>query len=266
MEALVRNNVTVSGNPGGTPIVFSHGFGCDQGMWRSVTPAFETTHRVVCFDHVGAGASDASAYDTQRYATLDGYATDVVEVLEALAGPPVVFVGHSVSAMIGALAAIARPDLISRLIMVTPNPRYVDDEDYRGGFSRAEVDELLDTMDDNYLGWSAHIAPVIMGAPDRPELGVELTRSFCRTDPTIAREFARTTFLSDNRADLPAVAVRTLVVQCTDDALAPPEVGAFVHEQLPDSELVVLSATGHCPNMSAPAELVAAMQAHLDRA
>ena len=266
MDALARNNVTVRGRADGPPLMFSHGFGCDQGMWRYVTPDFESTHRVVCFDHVGAGDSDLSAYDSGRYATLDGYAADVVQVLEALAGPPITFVGHSVSAMIGLLAAIARPDLIGRLVMVAPNPRYIDDTGYRGGFSRAEIDELLETMEDNYLGWAEQIAPVIMGAPDRPDLGGELARSFCRTDPVIAREFATTTFLSDNRADLSDLPVPALVLQCTDDALAPRAVGDYVHAHLPDSELVLLAATGHCPNMSAPVELVAAMRAHLGSA
>lgn len=250
----------------GVPMVFAHGFGCDQGMWRHVAPAFETTHRVVTFDHVGAGGSDAAAYDRQKYATLQGYADDVVEIIEALGVPPVVFVGHSVSAMIGVLASVARPDLFRHLVLVAPNPRFLDDEGYRGGFTDAEVDELLETMEGNYLGWSATIAPVIMGAPDRPELGEELTSSFCRADPAIARDFAQVTFRSDNRADLPRVTVPALVVQCSSDALAPLEVGTYVHEHLSGSELVVLAATGHCPNLSAPAELVAAVHDHLDRA
>jgi sigma-B regulation protein RsbQ len=263
VDPLRRNNVTVSGRTDGPPIVFAHGFGCDQGMWRYLTPAFETTHRVICFDHVGAGASDLSAYDPARHAGLEGYAADVVDLVDALDVPPVVFVGHSVSAMIGLLAAVDRPELFARLVMVCPSPRYIDDEGYRGGFSADEIDELLETMDGNYLGWSRHIAPVIMGTPDRPELGAELTRSFCRTDPAIARRFARTTFLSDNRSDLHRLQVPALVVQCTDDALAPLEVGTYVHEHLRDSELVVLAATGHCPNLSAPDELIDAIQSHL---
>lgn len=266
VDPLRRNAVRVTGTPDGTPMVFAHGFGCDQGMWRYVAPAFEATHRVVRLDHVGAGASDTSGYDRQRYAALDGYAADLVEVLEALGGPPAVVVGHSVSATIAVLAAVARPDLVERLVLVAPNPRFVEDVGYPGAFSAAEVDELLDTMAGNYLGWSAETAPVIMGNPDRPELGAELTSSFCRADPAIARDFARLTFLSDNRADLARVRVPALVLQCSDDALAPLEVGRYVHEQLRDSELVVLAATGHCPNLSAPEEVVAAVRAHLDRA
>jgi sigma-B regulation protein RsbQ len=244
-------------------MIFAHGFGCDQGMWRHVAPAFEATHRVVLFDHVGAGGSDLAAFDPVKYARLDGYADDVVEILDVLDAPPAVFVGHSVSAMIGALAAMRRPDLFDRLVLVGPSPCYVDDDGYRGGFTAVEIDELLDTMDENYLGWSRHIAPVIMGVPDRPELGAELTDSFCRTDPAIARHFARTTFLSDNRADLPHVPTPALVVQCRDDVIAPVEVGHFVHQQLPTSELVVLDVTGHCPNLSAPGPLVEAMKSYL---
>lgn len=263
MDVLARNNVTVAGRPDGPPMVLAHGFGCDQGMWRFVAPQFEATHRVVLFDHVGAGASDLSAYDPDRYSTLDGYASDLVEIVEGLDLGPVVFVGHSVSAVIGLLAAAQRPELFARLVLVGPSPRYIDDEGYRGGFSRQEIEELLETMDDNYLGWSAHIAPVIMGVPDRPELSEELASSFCRTDPEIARRFARATFLSDNRADLGRVRTPSLVVQCRNDAIAPVEVGRYVHEHLPDSRLVVLEVTGHCPNLSAPDQLVAAIRDYL---
>ena len=263
MDVLTRNNVSVTGRPDGPPMVFAHGFGCDQGMWRFVTPAFADSRRIVLLDLVGSGGSDLTAYDPVRYSRLEGYADDVVEVLEALDLPPVVFVGHSVSAMIGVLAAAERPELFERLVLVCPSPRYVDDEGYRGGFSSTQIAELLETMDGNYLGWSAHIAPVIMGNPDRPELGGELTSSFCRTDPTIARRFARTTFLSDNRADLARVRTPSLVVECREDVIAPREVGAYVAAHLEDSELVTLDATGHCPNLSAPDLLVAAMREHL---
>jgi sigma-B regulation protein RsbQ len=266
MDVQRRNNVTVTGRPDGVPMLFAHGFGCDKGMWRHVAPAFESTHRVVLFDHVGAGGSDLSAYDVERYSRLEGYAADVVQVIEALELPPVVFVGHSVSAMMGVLAAADRPDLFDRLVLVGPSPRYIDDDGYRGGFAQDEIDELLETMDGNYLGWSQHIAPVIMGVPDRPELGEELVGSFCRTDPTIARRFARTTFLSDNRADLSRVRTPSLVVQCRNDAIAPVEVGTYVHEHLPDSELVLLDVTGHCPNLSAPDQLVTAMTRYLPAA
>jgi sigma-B regulation protein RsbQ len=263
VDVIGRNNVTVSGRPDGPPMVFAHGFGCDQGMWRHVAPAFADSHRVVLFDHVGAGGSDLAAWDPARYRRLDGYASDVVEIVEALDLPPVVFVGHSVSGMIGVLAAARRPELFDRLILVGPSPRYIDDVGYRGGFSKAEIDELLETMDGNYLGWSRHIAPVIMGVPEQPELGDELTASFCRTDPAIARHFARTTFLSDNRQDLERVSTPALVVQCREDVIAPPEVGRYVHEHLRDSEFALLDATGHCPNLSAPDQLVHAMDRYL---
>ncbi len=264
VDVLERNHVTVSGRPDGRPMVFAHGFGCDQGMWRLVAPSFEATSQVVLFDHVGAGGSDARAYDPVRHGRLEGYAQDVLEVLDALDLPPVVFVGHSVSAIIGVLAAAARPELFDRLVLVGPSPRYVDDGDYRGGFSQEEIDELLETMDGNYLGWSQHTAPVIMGVPDRPELGEELASSFCRSDPAIARRFARTTFLSDNRADLPRVTTPSLVLQSREDAIAPIEVGTYVARALPRAELVVLDATGHCPNLSAPDQVVDAVRRWLD--
>jgi sigma-B regulation protein RsbQ len=264
VDVLTRNNVTLTGRPDGAPMVFAHGFGCDQQMWRLVAPSFEATHRVVLLDHVGAGGSDPAAYDPVRHGRLEGYAQDVVEVVEALDLPPVVFVGHSVSAMIGALAAAERPELFDRLVLVGPSPRYVDDGDYRGGFSQQEIDELLETMDGNYLGWSQHVAPVIMGVPDRPELGEELASSFCRSDPAIARRFARTTFLSDNRGDLPRVTTPALVLQSREDAIAPPAVGRYVAGALPRGELVVLEATGHCPNLSAPDQVVGAVRRWLD--
>ena len=266
VDVLARNNVTVTGRADGPTVVFAHGFGCDQLMWRYVAPAFEATCRVVLLDHVGAGGADATAYDPVRHGRLEGYAQDVVEVVEALDGPPVVFVGHSVSAMIGVLAAAERPELFDRLVLVGPSPRYVDDEGYRGGFSQEEIDELLETMDGNYLGWSQHIAPVIMGVPERPELGQELTSSFCRSDPGIARRFARTTFLSDNRADLARVTTPALVLQSREDVIAPPEVGRYVADALPRGELVVLDSTGHCPNLSAPDQVVAALRRWLDAA
>ncbi len=263
MDVLRRNNVTLTGPEGAPPMVFAHGFGCDQQMWRHVAPVFAADHRVVLFDHVGAGGSDLTAYDPARYSSLAGYARDLVEVLDALALGPAVVVGHSVSSVIALLAAADRPELFDRLVLVGPSPRYIDDEGYRGGFSQEEIDELLTTMDDNYLGWSQHIAPVIMGTPDRPGLGEELSSSFCRTDPVIARRFARATFLSDNRDDLARVRTPALVVQCRNDVIAPLEVGEYVHQHLAGSELVVLDATGHCPNLSAPDELVAAMQDYL---
>ncbi|WP_029433203.1 alpha/beta fold hydrolase [Blastococcus sp. URHD0036] len=262
MSVVLRNRVRISGVPTGRPILFAHGFGCDQTMWRLVAPAFEADHRVVLFDHVGAGGSDLSAYDPARYGSLQGYADDLVQICRELDLSDVVLVGHSVSAMIGVLAVRAAPELFGALVMVGPNPRYVDDGDYTGGFTRADIAGLLDSLDANHLGWSAAMAPVIMG-PGQPELTEELTNSFCRTDPDIARQFARVTFLSDNRADLPAVSVPTLVLQCSDDAIAPDAVGRFVHEQVPGSTFVQLAATGHCPHLSAPEETVEAIRAWL---
>ena len=263
MSVIARNRVRVSGVPDGRPMVFAHGFGCDQEMWRLVVPAFGTDHRVVLFDHVGAGRSDLSAYDPVKYGSLDGYAADVVEICRELALDDVVLVGHSVSAMIGVLAAARAPELFGALVMVGPNPRYVDDGDYVGGFSREDIAGLLESLDSNHLGWSAAMAPVVMGNPDRPELTAELTNSFCRTDPDIARQFARVTFLSDNRADLPGVRVPTLVLQCTADAIAPEVVGRYVHAHVAGSVFTQLAATGHCPHLSAPAETTAAIRAFL---
>ena len=257
---LGRNNVRVTGRSDGQPMLFAHGFGCDQNMWRFVAPEFEERFKVVLFDHVGAGRSDLSAFDPDRYSSLQGYAQDVLELCEALDLRDVVLVGHSVSAMIGLLAVRdAEAGRFAKLVMVGPSPRYIDDGDYVGGFSEADIDELLESLDSNYLGWSSAMAPVIMGNPDRPELGAELTASFCRTDPDIARHFAKVTFTSDNRADLAAVHIPTLVLQCSQDAIAPVEVGRYVHESMPTSEFVMLDAIGHCPNLSAPEATTAAI-------
>jgi len=258
-----RNNVVEHGDRDAQPIVFAHGFGCDQNMWRFVWPAFADDARVILFDHVGAGGSDASAYDRERYASLRGYAEDVLEICRELNLTDVVFVGHSVSAMIGALAAAAEPERFARLVLVGPSPRYIDEGDYSGGFTQQDIEGLLESMDSNYLGWSSAMAPVIMGNDDRPQLGEELVNSFCRADPEIARHFARVTFMSDNRADLAQVRTPSLILQCSDDAIAPRPVGEYVHAQLADSRLVLLEATGHCPNLSAPEETVAAIKAYL---
>jgi sigma-B regulation protein RsbQ len=263
MQSIKRNNVHLSGS-GTRPILFAHGFGCDQNMWRLVTPAFVDDYKVVLFDHVGAGHSDLSAYDRVKYSTLGGYADDVLEICRDLDLRDAVFVGHSVSSMIGILAAIKDPGRFARLILVGPSPCYVNCDGYVGGFSRQDVDGLLDFLDSNHLGWSAAMAPVIMGNADRPELGAELANSFCRTDPDIARHFARVTFLSDNRADLPKVRTPSLILQCSDDAIAPLAVGDYVRRHLPGSRLVVMKATGHCPNLSAPDETVAAIKSFLE--
>jgi sigma-B regulation protein RsbQ len=240
-------------------MVFAHGYGCDQHMWRHVAPAFEDDHRVILFDHAGAGGAGRAAYDVERHATLDGYAADVVDICRELDVRDGIFVGHSVSAMIGVLADLAAPELFDRLVLVGPSPRYIDDEGYTGGFSEADIRELLESLESNYLGWSSAMAPVVMGNADRPELGAELTDSFCRADPDLARRFAEATFLSDNRSDLPQVRTPTLVLQCRDDVIAPEAVGRYVAETIPHADLVVLEATGHCPNLSAPEQTVAAM-------
>jgi sigma-B regulation protein RsbQ len=264
MLVVERNNVHVVGR-GARPLVFAHGFGCDQNMWRHVHPSFHDGYRVVLFDYVGAGRSQRSAYDSRRYGSLDGYAQDVLEICDELALRDVVLVGHSVSAMVGVVAALRRPDVFGALVLVAPSPCYVDDPatGYVGGFSAQNIDELLDSLDDNYLGWSRSMAPVITGYPDRPELGEELANSFCRTDPAIARQFAGVTFRSDSRADLPRVATPSLILQCAVDAIAPVAVGEYMHKVMPESELVILPAHGHCPQLSDPEAVVAAMTAFL---
>lgn len=259
LDVIKRNNVNVVGT-GSRTIMLSHGFGCDQGAWRAVVPALVGDYRVVLFDHVGAGLSDLTAYDPQKYATLQGYAGDVREIMAALDLHDVVFVGHSVACMIGMLAATAEPERFASLVMVCPSPCYVDEPGYRGGFSRQDLDELLEVVDSNFLGWSRATAPSIMGNPDRPELGEELVGTFCRTDPAIAREFARVTFLSDHRADLPLCQTPTLVLQTRADMVAPEEVGAYVAAHMPCAELIVTEATGHCPHISAPDETAAAIR------
>ncbi len=262
-EVILRNNVHVLGNPAGRPLVFAHGFGCSQEIWRNVVPYFVRDYKVVLFDHVGAGGSDATAYDRGKYDSLDGYARDLLEILAVLDLTDVVFVGHSVSAMIGVVASADDPSRFGQLVLVGPSPRYVDQGDYRGGFTQADIDGLLDSLDSNYLGWSAEMAPVIAGNPDRPEVGEELTGLFCATDPTIARHFARVTFLSDNRRDLARVTVPTVVLQCSDDVIAPAVVGDYVHDHIPGSTLVTLTSTGHTPSLSDPDELAAVIRANL---
>jgi sigma-B regulation protein RsbQ len=256
---IERNNVHVRG-AGERAMMFAHGFGCDQNMWRFVAPAFEKDFRTVLFDHVGAGGSDLSAYDRDKYSSLAGYADDVVEIGRELRFQDAVFVGHSVSSMIGVLAAEKAPGMFGRLVLVGPSARYIDDEGYVGGFSAKQIEELLEFLEANHMGWSAQMAPMIMGNPDRPELGQELTNSFCRTDPEIAKAFARVTFTSDNREDLVRVTVPTLVLQCSEDIIASQQVGDFVNRTIPNSRMILLQATGHCPNLSAPEEVISALR------
>ncbi len=262
MTASSRNNVRIAGR-GAETLVFAHGYGCDQNMWRYVAPAFEEQFRTVVFDQVGAGSSDLSHYNASKYGGLDGYADDLIDLCRELQLCETVFIGHSVAAMIGILASLKAPELFRKLILVGPSPRYIDDDDYIGGFSAAQIDELLEFLGNNHMGWSSAMAPVIMGNGERPELAEELTESFCRMDPVIAREFARVTFTSDNRADLAQVTTPTLILQCSDDIIAPPAVGEFIHRQIAGSTLVQLRATGHCPNLSAPEEVIEAIRAYV---
>jgi len=262
MTIQQRHNINIAGS-GPATMVFAHGFGCDQSMWRLLAPGYGERFRTVTYDLVGSGASDLSAYDRDRYGSLQGHADDLIDVIRDSAEGPVVFVGHSVSAMIGLLAGIKAPGLFAAHVMLGPSPCYINDGDYVGGFSRADIDSLLETLEGNYLGWSSTMAPAIMGAPDQPELSQELTNSFCRTDPEIAAHFARVTFLSDNRADLPRLATPTLIVQCSEDLIAPREVGVYLQHALPNATLRVIENVGHCPHLSAPSASTAAIDEFL---
>ena len=264
MSVKRRNNVDVIGE-GPATMVFAHGFGCDKNMWRLLAPGYAARYRIVLFDLVGSGMSDLAAYDRDKYDSLRGYASDVLEIVDEFATGPVVFVGHSVSAMIGLLAGIEAPDRINAHVMVGPSPSYINDGDYVGGFTRADIDGLLDTLESNYLGWSSTMAPAIMGVPERPELGIELTNSFCRTDPDIAKHFARVTFLSDHRADVPRLAAPTLILQCSDDLIAPLSVGEFLQRTLPNGTLKVIQNVGHCPHLSSPCASADAIDEFLSR-
>lgn len=247
-------------------MVFVHGFGCDQNMWRFVTPSFEDDYRIVLFDYVGSGKSDLAAYDPRRYGALGGYVDDLLDVCQALDLTDTIVVAHSVSAMVAILAAKRQPQRFAHLVLIGPSPRYINDADYVGGFERSDIDSLLETMERNYIGWANSLAPVIVANPDQPERVAELAGSFCSTDPEIARRFAEVTFLSDNRSDLQGVSVPSLILQCSADVIAPPEVGAYVHQRLDLSTLHVLNATGHCPHMTHPGETVAAIQKYLREA
>lgn len=264
MDISKRNNVRVSGQ-GDRTLLFVHGFGCDQSMWRFVTPAFESDYQTVVFDLVGSGQSDLSAFDAKRYSQLEGYAQDILEVIESLGLEDVMLVGHSVSGLLGAIAAIRQAEKFSHLIMVAPSPCYLNyPPDYMGGFERADIDEMLDLMDKNYMAWASFLAPIIMQNGDQPELSQELEESFCSTDPVTAKAFAKATFYSDRRADLPKIKTPCLVMQCSDDAIAPDAVGDYMHQHLANSTLVKLSATGHCPHLSHPSETIAAIRHYLD--
>ncbi len=257
-----RNNVRVFGK-GTQPMLFAHGFGCDQNMWRFITPAFENDYKIILFDYVGAGKSDVSAYNAERYASLQGYAEDIEEICAELNLKNVIIVAHSVSAMIALLAALQQPAYFSKIIMIGPSPCYINDSDYTGGFERKDIEGLLETMEKNYIGWSNFLAPEIMGNKERPELGTELVESFCSTDPVIARRFAEATFFSDNRQDLGKNKIPSLLLQCSDDIIAPTQVGEYLSRNLPNSTLKIMKATGHCPHMSEPAETIAFIKEYL---
>ncbi len=263
MTPSARHNLRAYGPDRGRTIVFGHGYGCDQNMWRFVAPAFAADHRVVLFDLAGCGGTDPSLHDPSRHASLHGHADDLCDLIRDLGRGPVAFVGHSVSTMIGALAAIRAPELFDALVMVGPSPCYLNDGAYRGGFAPEEIEGLLDMLDGNHHAWAAHMAPVIMGNPERPELAEELRESFCRMDPRAARVFARVTFTSDCRADLPLLGVPTLVLQSQDDAVASVAVGEWVAGQVRNGSIVHLGARGHCPHVSAPEETARVIRAWL---
>ncbi len=264
MSIQKRHNVRVAGR-GSATLFFAHGFGCDQNMWRLLQPAYVARYRTVLFDLVGSGGSDMSAYDRNKYATLNGYADDFVELVREFGQGPTLFIGHSVSAMIAMLADLKSPGSFAAHLMIGPSPCYINDGDYVGGFTRQDIESLLETLESNYLGWASNMAPAIMGAPDQPQLGAELTNSFCRTDPEIAKQFARATFLADNRADLPRLTTPTLIVQCNDDLIAPLSVGRYMHEKLPRSTLCIIDNVGHCPHLSSPGPCASAIDAFLEQ-
>lgn len=261
-DVLNRHQVKQFGH-GAQTLLFAHGLACDQKVWRHITPGFEDQYKIVVFDYIGSGKSDLSAYDRSKYASLNGYAADIIAICDALALNEVIFVGHSVSSMIGMLAAIARPDLFSRLIMIGPSPRYINDKDYCGGFEKKEMEELLSLMRNNYSQWANMFAPIAMANPDRPYLIRELTDSLCEADPEITCDFASLTFLGDNRKDLPNLKTATLILQIAEDIVAPVQVGDYLHQHVQNSLLYKMKATGHFPHLSAPAETTELIKKYL---
>jgi sigma-B regulation protein RsbQ len=260
---LKRNNVTITGK-GDRVMLFAHGFGCSQDAWKRITPAFADDYKLILFDYVGAGKSDVKTYDKTKYSSLDGYAKDILEICEELKVNDAIFVGHSVSCMIGALASIKEPSFFSKLVFIAPSPSYLNEKGYVGGFEKEEIESIFELMDEDYIGWAKLMSPQIMGTPDKPELAEEMENNFCSTDHYIVKDFARVTFLSDNRKDLPNIPVESLTLQCTDDIIAPLEVGHYIHDNTPNNIMVILNATGHCPHMSAPDETIESMKAFLN--
>ncbi|EHQ26071.1 alpha/beta fold hydrolase [Mucilaginibacter paludis] len=265
IDVIKRNNIRIFGE-GSQPLIFAHGFGCDQNVWRHLVNSFQSQYKIILFDYVGAGKSDLSAYDSKKYASLDGYAQDVIDICEVLDLKDVVFVGHSVSCMVGVRAAILNPSYFSKLVFVTPSPCYINDGEYIGGLEETDLLDLLAVMDNNYLGWSGMIAPMVMANAERPELAEELNDNFCATDPGIAKEFARVTFLSDSREDLQKLTIPSFTLQCSDDILAPVTVGYYIQQNVLDNSLAILNATGHCPHLSAPEETISVIRSFLDAA
>jgi sigma-B regulation protein RsbQ len=262
MDVLKRNNVVVKGN-GQQPIIFVHGYGCDQNMWRFVTPHFEEAYQVILLDHVGSGKSDWGAYTIEKYSNLNQYASDLLEVCEALDVHDAILVVHSVSAMVGALVAVQAPNRFKSMVMVCPSPCYLNDGDYRGGFEKADIEDMIDTLNSNYLGWSSSITSVIMGNADKPALTEELTNSFCQHDPAIAKNFAKVTFTGDHRAILPKITTPTLILQVSQDLIAPVAVGEYVHQHIKNSKMAVIEGTGHCPHLSHPSETITHIKTYL---
>ena len=262
VDVLKRNNVTIAGQ-GDQVLLFAHGFGCDQHSWKYIRNAFTADYKLVFFDYVGAGKSDLSFYDAEKYNSLDGYATDVLEICSALKLQDVIFIGHSVSSMIGVLASIKDPGIFKKLILIGPSPCYINKEEYKGGFDQETIDTLFEVMDEDYISWAQSLAPAIMGNQNDPAPGKQLADSFCSIDPVIAKQFARVAFLSDNRKDLPLVTVQSLTIQCSVDSIAPLVVGQYVHEHMPNNRLTVLEAFTHCPHMSYPDQTIAAIRDYL---
>ena len=260
-DVLLRNNVKITGE--GQPMLFAHGFGCDQKMWRFITPAFEKDYQLILFDYVGAGNSDKSAYDIEKYNDLNGYVQDILDIVTTLDLKNVILIAHSVSCMISLLSSIKEPHRFAKMVFIGPSACYINNGAYVGGFEKKDILDLLETMEKNYIEWANFLAPAIMKNPENPELGKELNQSFCSTDPTIAKQFAAVTFLSDNRKDLSKMTTPTLLLQCTNDLLAPKEVGEYLHREIPGSTLKIMNATGHCPHMSAPGETVSLIKNYL---
>lgn len=252
---IVRNNVTILGQ-GDQPLIFAHGFGCDQNMWRFITPAFMDKYKIILFDYVGSGNSDINAYSSEKYQSLQGYVQDLLDIIETLSLQNSIFVGHSISAMIGLLASIQHPDYFKKLIMIGPSPCYLNDDGYLGGFERSDIAELLDMMEMNFTGWASYMAPIAMSNPEQPALTQELKQTFIAADPIIAKEFAEVTFLSDHRSELPKVSVPSLIIQCSEDSIVPISVGDYLHQHLKNSTLQLMEAKGHYPHISHPNETI----------